>query len=447
MSSQLRRISMVMTLLLVLILGAGAGVVFDQQVLVVQAQTPSVTTGPNIQLITEAWNLIDKHYVDKNAKETKSLTYGAIGGMVTALGDTGHSTFMTPDMVKSQRNFTAGAFEGIGAQVESKDGRVVIVAPFDDSPAQRAGLRPGHIILKVNGDDVTGLQLEQVISRILGPAGTSVMLTVQDPTTNQRTELTIVRARISVNNVTWQQLPGTTIAHLRVTSFSQNTSRNLRTALTEINDKGITGIILDLRNNPGGLLNEATAVASQFLASGDVMLERDAQGNVRHLGVRGGGLATQIPIVVLVNRGSASAAEIVSGAIQDAKRGTLIGETTFGTGTVLNEFGLSDGSAMMLATQEWLTPAGRVIWHKGITPDQVVALPTTARLLTPEGERALTKEQLLASEDQQLLRAIEAFKKSAFTPVPSVVAAETFDAMPVSQLAFEPTYLERFAYI
>ncbi|MBI5302705.1 MAG: S41 family peptidase [Chloroflexi bacterium] len=442
----LRRILMRVIIVFVLCLGIGVGIVFDHQVLAAQAQTPT-PAGPDMQLIAEAWSKIDQHYVDKSAKQTKPLTYGAISGMVNALGDTGHSTFMTPEMVKAQHNFRQGAYEGIGAQLESKDGHPVIIAPFDNSPAQRAGLRAGHIILKVNGDVVTGLPLEQVISRVLGPAGTAVTLTILDPQTNQTMDLTIVRARITLNNVTWQQLPGTTLAHLRIAAFSQNTSRDLRAALTEIQQQGMTGIILDLRNNPGGLLSEATTTASQFLSSGDVLLEKDSQGQIRHIAVRPGGLATQVPLVVLVNRGSASASEIVSGALQDAQRATLIGETTFGTGTVLTEFGLSDGSALMLAIQEWLTPNGRVIWHKGIIPDKTVTLPVTARLLMPEGERNLTAEQLRASEDQQLLRAIETLIKSAQqdNPFPVPTDASTIE---VSQLlALNLDYFQRFAFV
>jgi carboxyl-terminal processing protease len=183
--------------------------------------------------------------------------------------------------------------------------------------------------------------------------------------------------------------------------------------LIDIQQQGITSIILDLRNNPGGLLNEAVNATSQFLASGDVLLQKDAQGKVTHIAVRRGGVATTIPMVVLVNKGSASAAEIMAGALQDAHRAILVGDTTFGTGTVLNEFALSDGSALMLATGEWLTPNGRVIWHKGIVPDQQVILPADVNILTPAIERTMTAEQLQASADQQLLKALSLLNKSA----------------------------------
>lgn len=433
----------------VLLLGIGAGIVLDRQVVDVHAQT-ATPNGIDLQLITEAWNKIDQYYVDASAKQSKPLTYGAISGMVNALGDTGHSTFLSPEMVKSERSFQQGQFEGIGAQVESKDGHVVIVAPFDDSPAQKAGLHAGQIILKVNGEDVDGQPVEQVVGKILGPAGTSVTLTVFDPKTNQTTDVIIVRARIVLQNVTWQRLPGTNTAHLRITAFNQGVSNDLRQALTDIQQQGITSIILDLRNNPGGLLNQVVNATSQFLASGDVLLQKDAQGKVTHIAVRRGGVATTIPMVVLVNKGSASAAEIMAGALQDAHRAILIGDTTFGTGTVLNEFALSDGSALMLATGEWLTPNGRVIWHKGIVPDQQVILPAEVNVLTPAIERTMTAEQLQASADQQLLKALSLLNKNAHNDATysAAQAASVNQGMPsIDAWALSLEWLAHSAYV
>jgi carboxyl-terminal processing protease len=421
----------------------------DRDGFIAHAQTAA--TAPDFKLITEAWTKIEAHYVDRSAAQTKPLTYGAISGMVNALGDTGHTTFMTPEMVKSERRFTSGQFEGIGAQVEARDGHVVIVAPFDNSPAQRAGLRAGHIILKVNGNDMTGLGVEQVVSQILGPAGTTVALTILDPKTGKSFDLTLTRARIAVNNVTWQALPGTTIAHVRMTSFSQGVSQQLKKALTELQDQGMTGVILDLRNNPGGLLSEAIGTVSQFLSEGDVLQERDAQGQVIHIAVRPGGVATKIPLVVLLNKGSASASEIVAGAFQDANRATLVGETTFGTGTVLTQFPLSDGSALMLAIQEWLTPKGRVIWHKGIVPDQVVVLSPDVVKLTPAAERDLTLEQLKASGDEQLLAALNLFTKSAQPDGNhrSFALNPPWDFLqaPLNDLALELGMMKQFAFV
>ncbi len=405
--TKLHRMARYILLLFVLGMGITAGITIDRQFLIAYAQSGGTSnTGPDMQLIGEAWSRIQRVYVDQSAEQSQPLTYGAISGMVDALGDTGHSTFLSPEMVKSEQDYTQGQFEGIGAEVESKNGYVVIVAPIDGSPAQKAGLHAGDAILKVDGQDVTDLSAQQVVGRILGPAGTSVSLTILDTKTNQTSDVTIVRAKITVDNVTFQILPGTTIAHVRLAGFSQGVSQELEQALTNVQKQGVTGIILDMRDNPGGLLDEAVNTASEFLASGDVLQEKDAQGQITRVAVRSGGVATQIPLVVLINNGTASASEIVAGALQDAHRATLLGETTFGTGTVLQEFALSDGSALLLAVEEWLTPNGRVIWHKGITPDQVVTLASDATALTPEAERDMTAAQLQASSDQQLLKAL-----------------------------------------
>jgi carboxyl-terminal processing protease len=401
-----RFFSIVVLSVVILGVGLGGGVLLDRQVLL--ADAPSANTPSlNFNLIDEAWNIIQKNYVDRTAIQPTPLTYGAISGMTDALGDTGHSTFLTPQMVKQEQNYIQGQFEGIGAEVQMKDGHVVIVAPIDNSPAQKAGLQPGDIILKVNGEDVTGLSLNAVVQKVLGPAGTTVTLTIQDPTSGQTREVSITRARIEVNNIAWHMLPGTTIAHVRLAGFSQGVTQDLEKALNSIKDQGASGLILDLRNNPGGLLDEAVGVASEFLTTGDVLLEKDAQGNIRPIQVEQGGVATEIPMVVLINSGTASASEIVAGALQDQQRAKLVGETTFGTGTVLNQFKLSDGSALMLATEEWLTPDGRVIWHKGISPDVEVTLPANATQLVPEAEQSMTPTQLQNSTDDQLLQGLK----------------------------------------
>ncbi|MGD8403590.1 MAG: S41 family peptidase [Anaerolineales bacterium] len=361
----------------------------------------------NIGLIEKAWSIIENNYVDQASVKPTQMTYGAISGMVDSLGDTGHSIFLSPEMVKEEQNFTQGQFEGVGLEIQIKEGKIVIVAPIDGSPAQKAGLNPGDIILKVNSVNVSGLSVAQVANRVLGPAGTQVILTIQDPKTGESREVTIQRARINLQNVTWHMLPGTTIAHLRLAGFSQGVTQDLQQALQEIRTQGATGLILDLRNDPGGLLNEAVGVTSQFLSGGNVLLEKNAKGELKSIPVESGGIAPMIPIVVLINGGTSSAAEIVSGALQDAHRAELVGETTFGTGTVLNEFPLSDGSALSLAIEEWLTPNGGSIWHHGISPDIQVSLPENTTPLVPEAEQDLTKTQLTASGDNQLLRALD----------------------------------------
>jgi carboxyl-terminal processing protease len=400
--------------------GLLGGILLDQQGLAafVPLSSGATETAPNWRLLAEAWHIIQKNYVDRSAVQPRRLTYGAVQGMVDALGDTGHTSFVTPELVDLMHSVTEGQFEGIGAEIQMKDKHVVIVAPLDNSPAQQAGLRPGDIILQVNHESVTRLPLEQVVQRIRGPRGTTVTLTLLDSDTERARDVTVTRARVAVHNVTWQQLPGTIVAHVRIAGFSHGVTNDLQQALTALEQQGLMHIVLDLRNNPGGLLNEAVATASQFLSSGTVLLVRDAHGTTTPVPVQKHGVAPGLPLVVLINQGTASAAEIVAGALQDAHRAVLVGEKTFGTGTVLKPFPLSDGAVLMLAIEEWLTPNGRVIWHQGIAPDVVVSLTPPATPLLPDNERTLTAAQLQASHDAQLLHAVEVVTQASSATTP-----------------------------
>jgi carboxyl-terminal processing protease len=260
--------------------------------------------------------------------------------------------------------------------------------------------------LKIEGQDIADWPLSRVVDKILGPTGTRVSLMLQEPRNGHTREVTLKRAAIKLHEVTWQKLPGTDFAHLRVATFDAGVSKDLRKALQAMQSASVKGIILDLRNDPGGLLDEAISVASQFLTNGDVVITKDAKGKLTSEPVEDGALAGDMPLVVLVNEGSASAAEIVAGALQDRKRATLVGETTFGTGTVLQEFGLADGSALLLAVGEWLTPNGYSFWHKGITPQYVVHLPPEVSPLIPANEAGLTPKDLSKTDDRQLATAL-----------------------------------------
>ena len=385
-----------------------AGVAVERYVLAEPSSaTADTAAGLDADLLDEARRVIQEHFVDREAATDERLQTGALSGMVDILGDIGHSRFMTPAMVEDQANYIAGEFEGIGAYVEMRDGFVTIVSPIDNSPAQAAGILPGDVVTAVDGRDVTGLSLQEVVDMILGPAGTPVTLTLFRPETSEELTLTLERARIELQNVTWTLLPGTTIAQVRIAGFSERVADDLAAAIEAAEAQGATGLILDLRNNPGGLLSEAVSVAGRFLPDDTVVvLRQDADGDVTEERTKND-TPTTLPLVVLINEGSASASEIVSGALQDHERATLVGETTFGTGTVLNEFGLSDGSAILLATEQWLTPDGRVIWREGVVPDEVVELTGPVQLLVPETADDLTAEEVAASEDAQVLRALE----------------------------------------
>ncbi len=395
--------------LLWLVTGVGAGVMLDRQLLadaVPNADVPD-SVMPEFKLIGEAWNMIDKVYVDRSAVKPRRMAYGAISGMVDSLGDTGHSTFLTPQELKEAHDSIEGHFAGIGAEIRMQGKHVVVVAPLDGSPALESGLRPGDVIFKVDGKDVVGQTLEQVVRKIRGPAGSKVTLTIHEPKAEHLHDVTITRAVIHVHSVTWHMLPGTKIADVRIASFSQNTTKELMKAVDELRAAGAHGIVLDLRSDPGGLLDQAVNVASLFLSGGNVLLEKDAQGKIHPVPVDDNIPTVEMPMVVLTNIGTASASEILAGALQDADRATIVGESTFGTGTVLQQFPLSDGSAVLLAVEEWLTPKGHTIWHKGIKPDEVVSLGQDVTPVLPLDLRRMNAKQFKARKDTQLLKAIE----------------------------------------
>jgi carboxyl-terminal processing protease len=389
---------------LCLTLAVSVGAVLERWVLISGVPPDAMD---EFELMSQAWRLIDRFYVDRSAIRPTAMAYGAINGMAESLGDTGHIVFLTPQQARKAGSAVQGRLTGVGIEIRSRDRQTVIVAPIDGSPAQLAGVRAGDVIMEVDGHPITGLSFAQIAGKISGQAGQTVELTVLNPRDGQRREIKIVRAAMKVNNVSWWRLPGTALAHLRIAMFSEGESDDLRKALLEIQQQGIKGIILDLRNDPGGVLDEAVGTASQFLKSGNVLWEKDAKSTITPVPVQTGGVAPDIALAVLINGGSASDSEIVAGALHDAHRATLVGETTFGTGTVLTQFQLSDGSSLLLAVQEWLTPDKRSFWHRGIEPDVKVGLAAEMAPLLPNVEREMTEEQLYTSGDAQLLKAIE----------------------------------------
>lgn len=381
----------------------------------VQQLTPRSAEAPDVQeqfkVFWQAWDLVDQNFVDREAIDTKKRSYGAIQGMLDSLGDIGHTRFLSPDDLKEQQESLAARFEGIGAEVSVRDGRPIIVTPLDGSPAERAGIQAGDVMVAVDGEDTGHMTLQEVIRRIRGAKGSTVRLSVIHPNQTTVTDLTITREEIKVHSVVAHYLPQSEIGHVRISQFATNANSELVDALKALQQQGAKGLVIDVRNDPGGLLEQAVAVTSQFLKQGeDVLLEQDSKGNRRAYHARPGGLATDIPIAVLINRGTASAAEIFAGAIKDNQRGVVIGERTFGTGTVLATFPLSDGSALLLATGEWLTPHGTLIKNNGVTPDSDVKLEAAPVPLTPRLETQMSEEEILKS-DAQLRAAVEAAKR------------------------------------
>lgn len=325
----------------------------------------------------EVWDLVNKNFVDQDKIDPQKMTYGAIQGMLATLGDNNHTVFFSPEEAKQQAEAMQGSFEGIGAYVEDRDGFVRIVAPIHGSPAEKAGILRGDIILKVDDEDVTGLTSQEVVTKIRGPAGTDVKLTVLHANGKQPVDIAITRGKIETESVTWTRIPETDFAYLQITQFAEDTGNRMEEALKEINaasaEKPIKGILLDLRNNPGGYLAEALRVNSEFLEPGKVILyERDAKGQMKTWRAVGEGLARDIPVVALINEGTASAGEITAGALQENDRAKLVGQPTTGTGTVLQPFTLSDGSVVRIGVTNWLTPKQNLIKNKGITPDIAV---------------------------------------------------------------------------
>lgn len=381
----------------------------------VSAEEPPDVAG-RFGVFWEAWNLAEQHYVERQNIDTTKMTYGAAEGMLDSLGDEGHTRFLSPSDVQSEQAELSGQLVGIGVQVSVRNGHPTVVAPIAGSPAQQAGLRSGDAILAVDGQSTDDLPLSQVSSMIRGPAGAPVALSIQHAGEGAPVDVTIVRATITVPSVTWTLLPGTSTAQVLVSQFAEHTTDSLAQALSAARAAGAQSVILDLRNDPGGIRDEAIGVASQFLADGDVLIERNAEGQQHPYPVRPGGAAVDLPLTVLINEGSASSAEIVAGAIQDHRRGPLVGATTFGTGTVLTMYPLSDGSAIFLGTAEWLTPNGRQIWHHGIAPDDAVPLPPSTQPLIPDEVRTLSADAFRASQDAQLLRALQAVGQAAGPP-------------------------------
>jgi carboxyl-terminal processing protease len=408
MNRWVKVVAILVALIMVVFTSLGVGILIGSSGSTIFAGGTSSADQPKqFKVFWQAWDTVEKNFVDRAALDPQAMTYGAIRGMVEALGDEGHTTFLTPQEREQQSTELSGTFSGIGAQLGVRDQLPIIVAPFDGSPADQAGVKAGDIILKVDGVDVTTMALNDIVNKIRGPEGTEVKLSLLRPSENKSLEVTIKRGEIKVPAASWAMVPGSTVALIRLSQFTANAEADIIKALDGAHTAGATAIILDVRNNPGGLLEQAIDVTSQFIKDGNVLLEADADGNRKAYPVKPGGKGTDLPMVLLINGGSASSSEILAGALQDHKRAQLVGQTTFGTGTVLQPFVMDDGSALLLGTRQWLTPDGRLIRKVGITPDVKVELPIETDLLTPEEIKTLTPTDIAKSADAQMLKALE----------------------------------------
>jgi len=338
----------------------------------------------------EAWNLIHERYVKQPVDDTL-LMQGAIRGMMEAVGDD-YTYYMDPQVYDSTTSSISGEYEGIGAYVDTEGEFLTITSPIEGSPAEAAGLRPQDMIISIDGEDMTGFTPEEARQRVLGPAGTTVVLTIQRKGESEPLEISIVRAKITIPSVTGEMLDNG-IAYIDINTFGDNTTDELNAKMDELLAENPKGIILDLRFNPGGYLHTAIEVVSQFINEGVVVIEQYGDGSRDTYSALGNGKATDLPMVVLVNEGSASASEIVAGAMQDYGRAPLVGMQTFGKGSVQIFSPLSnDQGAARVTIARWLTPKERTIQDIGLTPDYVV-------------ER--TEDDFSNNRDPQLDKAIE----------------------------------------
>jgi len=338
----------------------------------------------------ETWALVHKNYYSQPVDD-QALVYGAIKGMIQSLGDK-HSGYMTPAESRINATSLSGELEGIGATVEMSGKYLKIISPIPNSPAEKIGILPGDTVTKVDGEDIAGQDLYTIISKVRGPAGTKVKLQIIREGETAPLEFEVTRAKVIIASVESKMLPND-IAYVKVNEFGAKTSGELQTQLKTLMAQKPKGIILDLRNNGGGYVNTAVDVASHFISRGKVLLvERFGDGREQKVLTQGGGLATDIPLVVLINQGSASASEVVTGAIQDYKRGTIIGETSYGKGTGQIGYELSNeqGEARITIFR-WLTPNGNWVHEKGITPDIEVKMTKADRdaKLDPQLDAAL----------------------------------------------------------
>ena len=362
---------------------------------ILETKTPQETSPPAdleelFKPFWQSWDLVHELYIDQPVND-EAMMQGAISGMMDSLGDQ-HSSYMDPDQHRQANMPIEGAYEGIGAWVDGTGEYLTIISPMPDSPAEKAGLKPGDQIIAIDGEDMTGIDGSLVIRKVLGPAGTSLTLTIFREGEPEPFDVTLERARIILPAVESEMLDGN-IAYVKLNNFSANATEELIDHLEELLPQEPIGLILDLRNNPGGDRDTAVEVASQFVDDGVIMYQVYGDGSRDTFDAVKGGLATNIPVVVLVNEGSASASEIVAGAIQDYERGTLVGMLTFGKGSVQNWIPLVDDQGLVRVTiARWLTPNGRTIHELGVEPEVILEL---------------TEEDFEAERDPQLDKAIE----------------------------------------
>lgn len=375
--------------IILIALGFGVGVSYQKKKAEGSIATPA--TEVNFGLFWDAWNVVQDKYVDKSKLNTQTMVYGAIDGMVNSLGDP-YTVFFSPKDSAAFADEIKGAFGGVGIEIGLKDQVLTVIAPIKDSPAERAGMLAGDKILKIDDKSTNGLGVSEAVALIRGPRGTTVTLTISQEGQKEEKVIKLVRATIKIPAVTWK-LQDNSIAVLQIFTFNQNADSEFKKAAEEISKSKADRIILDLRNNPGGLLDSAVNIAGFFQDNQKlVVTERYGDGKEDPFYSSGNPILKKYPLVILLNKGSASASEILAGALHDNRHVLIVGETSFGKGSVQEINGLTGGSSLKVTIAKWYTPSGLSIDQNGIKPDIEVKL---------------TDEDIKAKKDPQLDRAIQ----------------------------------------
>lgn len=328
-------------------------------------------SGEGLDIVGQAWNIIFTDYVDKSKLNSDNLSRAAIEGMVEALNDP-YTSYLEAEYYKLISSDFEGEFSGIGASITVKDKQLIIFAPITGSPAEKAGIRAGDIILKIDDKSVADMGLAEAVNKIRGADNTSVKLLILHEGETEPVEIEIIRSRVEVPSVRFEMMLD--IAYINITNFTRRTGDELSAILQTLPEKKAKGIVLDLRGNPGGILESAVAVTSHFLSDGIVVTIKNNEGNVAAYEVDKSTPTTDLPMVVLIDKGSASSSEVVAGALQDYGRATLAGDITYGKGSATVIISLKDGSGLNITYARWLTPNGRLIEGQGIEPDIILDL-------------------------------------------------------------------------
>ena len=385
----------------ILAIGMGAGFIVGKSSIAGQATlgireftdiSKIFSKKPSLSLLEEGINIIDAKYADRDDINKDDLFYGAMSGMLKALNDP-YSVFLEPQDTKIFQEDVGGIFEGIGAEIGIRDETLTVISPLKDNPAEKAGVKAGDKILYVDGEDTAGISLDKAVQIIRGKKGSTVVLTISREDLEDNLEISVVRDTIKIPNIEWNK-EGDDIAYIAFSHFTETAAADFENVAHEILQSDSKRIILDLRNNPGGFLEIAVDIAGWFMEPEEIVLieERRRESNTKSYKTSGSAALSDFPLVVLINEGSASAAEILAGALRDNRGISLIGGTTFGKGSVQELVNLSDGSSIKITIAKWLTPNGTSIEDNGLAPDIVVEM---------------TQEIFDTDGDVQLQRAIE----------------------------------------